>query len=151
MCVLQLNILKCIGNFSLYCGNRFHFTFQNSIETRLLFSLQLTQRLSSSCSQVSGSRSVASIGIWFLSCSVIKMHYLYFLSCYERKKTVFSWWTEQFGVVILGSFLETIYLKTKYEKSVQVLCSSTQWNCYNVSADNTLKNYEKKTLHKLDL
>lgn len=40
--------------------------------------------------------------------------------------------------------LETIYLKTKYEKSVQVLCSFTQWNCYNVSADNTLKNYEKK-------
>lgn len=86
---------------------------------------------------------VGSIGIWFLSCSVIKMHYLYFLSCYERKNCIFMMdWTVWSGY--FRQLLETIYLKTKYEKSVQVLCSSTQWNCYNVSADNTLKNYEKK-------
>jgi len=46
------------------------------------------------------------------------------------------------GLNSLEWFIEaafgTIYLKTKYEKSVQVLCSSTKWNCYNdVSADNT--------------
>lgn len=125
----------------LNCGNRFHFTVKKRhLSVRLLFSLQFTSRPISARSTVSESRrGLNLIPVTFCNNDAL------FISPFPLRKEPNCVFLDELNS--LEWFIEaacgTIYLQTKYQKAVRVLCSSAKWGLLQrcLCRQNLLKTY----------